>query len=299
MKQYDIYVFSGTGNTEKCAAFLQKELSALGAAAELHHVESGEETSQGNRLILCYPIHGFNAPNPMLRFCRGIPDGHGDVWFLKTSGEPLHLNDNSSAELVHILRRKGYDVKGEFHYVMPYNMVFRHSDEMASLMWKTAKQRIPAAARQILSDEGACTEAPLSARLMSGICRIEHGFYPLNGRLFRVDGKRCIRCMQCVNSCPTQNIRYENGRFRFGGSCTGCTRCSFNCPGAAIHIGLLDFIRVNGRYDFDRDPKKATIGRYCRKAYLRYYLENPDNTYDDHSADADNQTSRKNDDHGF
>lgn len=273
MKRFDIYVFSGTGNTEKCAALLHQELLALGTAAELHHVESGEETAQGDHLILCYPIHGFNAPNSMLRFCRGLPDGPGEVWFLKTSGEPLRLNDNSSAELVHILRRKGYDVKGEFHYVMPYNMVFRHSDDMASLMWETAKQRIPVAAKQILSGDGTYPMAPLFARIMSGICRIEHGFYPLNGRLFRVDRKRCIRCMQCINNCPTQNIRYEKGRFHFGGSCIGCTRCSFNCPGAAIHIGFLDFMRVNGGYNFELDPKKADIGRYCRKAYLRYFQE--------------------------
>ena len=270
MRKYAICVFSGTGNTEKCAVLLQQELSALGVSAELHRVESGEETAQSDNLILCYPIHGFNAPNSMLRFCRNLPDGHGEVWFLKTSGEPLHLNDNSSAELVRILHRKGYTVNGEFHYVMPYNMVFRHSDEMASLMWATARQRIPSAARQIVSSKGTCPAASFSARFMSCICRIEHGFYPLNGRLFRVDRKRCMRCMQCVNNCPTKNIRYENGRFHFGGKCIGCTRCSFNCPGAAIHIGLLDFMRVNGPYDFDRDPKESAIGRYCRKAYMRY-----------------------------
>ena len=252
---------------------MQRELLALGAEAELHRVESGQETAQGENLILCYPIHGFNAPNSMLRFCRGIPDGCGEVWFLKTSGEPLRLNDNSSAELIRILRRKGYTVKGEYHYVMPYNMVFRHSDEMASLMWETAKKRIPSAAKQIVSGEGARSAAPLSARLMSGLCRIEHGFYPLNGRLFRVDKKRCVRCMQCVSNCPTHNIRYENGHFRFGDSCVGCTRCSFRCPTAAIHIGLLDFMRVNGPYAFDRDPQKAMIGDYCKKAYKRYFGE--------------------------
>ena len=274
MREFEICVFSGTGNTEKCAVFLRQELLALGAQAELHHIESGVENVQGaSALILCYPIHGFNAPNSMLRFCRGLPDGRGDVWFLKTSGEPLRLNDNSSAELIRILRRKGYSIKGEFHYVMPYNMVFRHSDEMASLMWETAARRIPAAAEQVVSGEGSFPRVLLSARLMSGICRIEHWFYPRNGRLFRVDPSRCLRCMQCVRDCPTQNIRYENGRFRFGGCCTGCGRCSFRCPADAIHIGLLDFMRVNGRYDFDRDPKCAVIGRYCRRAYLRYFRE--------------------------
>ena len=79
--------------------------------------------------------------------------------------------------------------------------------------------------------------------------------------------------MQCVSNCPTHNIRYENGHFRFGDSCVGCTRCSFRCPTAAIHIGLLNFMRVNGPYAFDRDPQKAIIGTYCKKAYKRYLGE--------------------------
>ncbi len=164
-------------------------------------------------------------------------------------------------------------------------MVFRHSDAMASLMWETAKRRIPAAAKQIVSGESSVSKAPLSARLMSALCRIEHWFYPQNGRLYRVDTARCIHCKQCVRDCPTQNIRYENGRFHFGGNCIGCARCSFRCPVDAIHIGLLDFMRVNGRYDFDRDPKEAVIGRYCRRAYLRYFQEEPGDKHNIHNTE--------------
>ena len=38
--------------------------------------------------------------------------------------------------------RAGRVSKGEFGYIMPYDIIFRHTDEAASLMWETAKKRI-------------------------------------------------------------------------------------------------------------------------------------------------------------
>ena len=269
-----IYVFSGTGNTLKCAEELRDALAELGENAALHVIKDGSEKADEGDLVLCYPVYGFNSPVPMLRFCRGLEAGRGGrVWFLKTSGEPLRLNDASSGELTRILRKKGFEIKGEFGYIMPYNSIFRHTDEAASLMLETAKRRIPAAARAIAAGESAMPAPGPGAKFMSALCRIEHGFYPVNGRLFRVDKRRCLRCMKCVEACPEGNIGYENGRFKFGGRCVCCTRCAFGCPADAIHIGIIDFMRVNDPYDFSRDPAKAEPIRYCRKAYERYFFE--------------------------
>ncbi len=271
MNKLVIYVFSGTGNTMKCAEYLQQKLTEMGVRSDLHNIEQITVMDPEADMVICYPVHGFNAPEFMVRFCKGLPEGNSSVWFLKTSGEPLKLNDNSSAQLAHILRRKGYSIKGEFHYVMPYNMIFRHSDEMATLMWETAKTRIPEAARQIAAGTEVQIHSPLSAKVMSWLCRIEHPFFPVNGRLFHVDMDSCLRCMRCVKACPTKNISYEEDAFHFGGSCTECARCSFECPAAAIHIGILDFMRVNGEYAFDSDPSEAEIGWYCHDSYTEYF----------------------------
>ncbi len=80
--------------------------------------------------------------------------------------------------------------------------------------------------------------------------------------------------MMCVKNCPVNNIKYENGKFKFGGNCLGCTRCSFNCPKDAFNFGILNFMKVNGKYDFNADSSKAVIGKYCKKSYERYFSEN-------------------------
>ncbi len=274
-KRIGIWVFSGTGNTLKCAEALAAALTERGVAVGLHEIADGSETVTERDLVICYPVYGFNMPRILKPFCRHLTGG-GNVWFLKTSGEPLHLNDNSSAELIRILRKNGYAIKGEFRYIMPYNMVFRHTDELASRMWETAVKRIPDAATKIENGEETPITAPLSAKIVSALGSIEHWFYPRNGRLLRVDPKKCVRCQQCVKHCPTKNITFENGRFRFGKNCIGCVRCSFNCPTGAIKIGLIDFMRVNGPYDFTRDPKSAVPGRFCRKTYERYFADKRD-----------------------
>ena len=96
MNELGIYVFSGTGNTLKCAEALKEALDKKEIHSSFHEIKDGEAYHEEKDLILCYPIHGFNAPNIMLRFCREMPSGSGKIWFMKTSGEPLPLNDNSS-----------------------------------------------------------------------------------------------------------------------------------------------------------------------------------------------------------
>ncbi len=275
MKKADIYVFSATGNTMKCAEELRKNLIELGAEAEIKRIESGLERVErtGDTVVICYPVHGFNAPMNVINFCKGLPESGADAYVLKTSGEPLSINDDSSARLIASLKKKGYAYKGEFHFVMPYNMIFRHSDEMAAKMFQTAKRRMPSVAEVVFEGEEHSKKVSMKAKIVRGVVGIEHWGARVNGRFFTVDTDKCVKCMKCVKNCPTENISYENGKFKFGGNCLLCTRCSFNCPTDAFKIGIMEFMHVNGKYNFNADPDKAVIGKYCRKAYVRYFGE--------------------------
>ena len=277
-----ICVFSGTGNTLKCAEYMKEKLTALGEECALTRVENGEERLEvlPNTLVIGYPIHGFNMSYNMMNFVKGLPSLKGEtrdsavkVYFLKSSGEPLHANDNSSRAAESILRRKGYDVKGEFHYVMPYNMIFRHTDAFAAKMYVAAKKRIDKDAEIVFRGEERRIRRGFVSKLMSGLCKIVRSGMRLSGRFFKVDGGKCLQCGQCARNCPVQNIKIEDGKFSFGKKCIGCMRCSFLCPTDAFRIGLMDFMRVNGKYDFSADPNEAEICSYCRKAYERYFRE--------------------------
>lgn len=276
MQNIIIYYFSGTGNTKKITELFAEAFGARGAKVTLRDIVSCEAPSvEGyDGVGIAYPVHGFNTPEIVTDFAKKLPCGDGKALFaIKTSGEPLRLNDASSLELSRIAISKGYRFTGERHYVMPYNMVFRHSDAMAAKMLATAKERIPEDARAILNGSLPPLDYPLRARIMTVLCKIERPGMRLNGRLYRVDKDKCIGCMKCVRGCPVGNIKFEDGKFRFGGNCIGCARCAFGCPANAITTGLLNPIKVNGAYNFNADPDEAAIGAYCRKSYVKYFAD--------------------------
>lgn len=276
MQNIIIYYFSGTGNTKKITGLFAEALEACGAKAEIRDIVACDApvTDGYDAIGIAYPVHGFNTPEIVTDFAKKLPCGYGKPLFaLKTSGEPLRLNDASSLELSRIAESKGYRFIGERHYVMPYNMVYRHSDAMAAKMLATAKARIPKDAQAVLLGTVAPLEYPLRARIMTVLCKIERPGMRLNGRLYKVNKDKCIGCMKCVRGCPVGNIEFENGKFRFGGNCIGCARCAFGCPADAITTGLLNPIKVNGAYNFDADPEEAVIGAYCRKSYEKYFAD--------------------------
>lgn len=279
MKKAIIYVFSGTGNTMRAVALYKKEFENNGVATSVYVIKKGfadlPNPNEFDYVGFAYPIHGFNAPAIMLGLAKALPDSDRKEYFvIKTSGEPLRLNNISSIKMNSILKKKGYIAKSEYHYVMPYNMIFRHTDEMSVKMLDTLTALAPIEAREVLDGvEHKLKKVPFGT-LIAWLFRIEHSAMRVNGRMFKVDTDKCIKCGACVKNCPVGNISVEGGKFKFGGDCLMCTRCSFNCPADAFNIGILNGWRVNGRYSF-KMPEKAETDKhswYCKRAYERYFL---------------------------
>lgn len=282
MKNAIIYVFSGTGNTKKACDIYKSEFEKNGVETTLYTVKKGFENlpdpNNFDYVGFAYPIHGFNAPYIMLDLAKALPKANGtkQYFVVKTSGEPLKINNVSSIKFNDIMKRKGYVPFSEYHYVMPYNMIFRHTDEMAARMKNTLEQLASVEAREVICGvEHKLSKVPFG-RFVAWVVRIEQPAMKVNGRFFKVDGNKCIKCGACAKNCPVGNIKMDgNGKFSFGGDCVMCTRCSFNCPTNAFDIGMLNGWKVNGRYSY-KLPEKPEEGKhawYCKKAYKRYFEE--------------------------
>lgn len=166
-------------------------------------------------------------------------------------------------------------MESAWHYIMPYNIIFRHTEARAWQMYDTMRKLVPLDVRQYFIEGNPHVLHTLRGTgALTAAFRIEHWFSHINGRYFRVT-KDCIHCMQCVRSCPTGNIEFRDGKFRFHDRCILCTRCSFNCPKDAIRIGLLNGWRVNGPYRFQpsTEPGTNAHANFCRRSYERYFQE--------------------------
>ena len=282
MKNAIIYVFSGTGNTKKACDIYKHEFEKNDVDTTLYIVRKGFEKlpdpNDFDFVGFAYPIHGFNAPYIMLDLAKALPKANGtkQYFVVKTSGEPLKINNVSSIKFNDIMKRKGYVPFSEYHYVMPYNMIFRHTDEMAVRMKYTLDNLAPIEAREVICGvEHKLSKVPFG-RFVAWVVRIEQPAMKVNGRFFKVDGNKCIKCGTCAKNCPVGNIKTDgNGKFSFGGDCVMCTRCSFNCPTNAFDIGMLNGWKVNGRYSYKlpEKPEEDKHAWYCKKAYKRYFEE--------------------------
>lgn len=271
-------VFSGTGNTHKICRAIMEEWKKSGAECKYVSIEKGCEVRDPNlydRIVIGYPVHAFNAPEAVFDFIKRLPECSGErlVYLVKTSGEPLKFNDGSCARLYDKLHKKGYTVAGEYHYVMPYNMIFRHTDGMAARLWQAARRRIPHEAAEMLAGKVTKLKKGPFKRLVSFIFRIEQPAMHAVGRAFKATSA-CTGCGKCARGCPQKNITMAGGRPVFGKRCIGCVKCSFGCPENAIKIGILNGWKVNGAYNFEGTPATdEQICRYCRRAYLKYFKE--------------------------
>ncbi len=252
-----IYVFSGTYHTLKAAKMIGSHLEANHIKTCIHEVRypfvNVPLPEDGDYVGFGYPVHAFNSPLAFLRFVESLPDSMRNKAFLfKTSGEPARLNRESSCSLYRILKKKGCDVMLDTHMLMPYNIVFRYPDGLAKQMTLYAEALSELLTLRLLSGDRDVFRYSKLRRLISLIMRIEWFGAWLNGRLYSVKMKKCSQCMKCVKACPTANITFDNGKFRFGGHCAMCMRCVMYCPKDAVNFGIIRPLRVNGGYAFDK-----------------------------------------------
>lgn len=272
-----ICYFSGTGNTKKIVDLYKKAFEENNCDVTLYKIESKKfeyDIKNYDFVGIAYPIHAFNAPEMIVDFAKSLPKQNikQKYFIIKTSGEPLKLNNISSIKTKKILKKKNMILTNEYHYVMPYNIIFRHSDEMAYKMFETAKKLVPIDCNEIINHIPAKINNFFMGSFLAWIFRIEYWGAKFNGKKYKVNDK-CVHCNKCVNSCPTNNIKIENGKFIFGKKCIMCMRCSFMCPTNAIKIGWFEKWKVNGEYNFKKPENEENDKHknFCKKAYEKYF----------------------------
>lgn len=275
MKILLIY-FTGTFNTAYISKKAAAKFTAKGHQVDLYAIEGDKPCPQPanyDLIGLGYPIHAFNEPRIFRHFVRGLDLTKGQrVFIYKTSGEVYHFNDASSRYTKKVLKRKKCLLVGEYHFVMPYNIVFRTPDPFVKEALNEDEKALKIMVNNLEKGTVRVKRPHLVDNLMSKLCLIEHSCGYWNSFLMKVDEKKCVKCQKCVKECPNGNIVVKNGRIVFKHQCLTCMRCAFYCPTNAIKMGLLENWKVNGAYRFEEIAKNDEIpAKLERKDAKKFY----------------------------
>ena len=270
--------FTGTGNSKRVVDVINRNLSLLGHTMDEVDVTKDEvkNIDDYDGLVITYPIYGFNAPKPIIAYVKKMAKASENkkCLIMKQSGEHLFWNNASSLYLTSLLKKRNITVTNEYHYLMPYSFIFRHSDYMAFRMNNVMEGLIPLDLNDFFNSKEVHMKRFFLDRFFAWSLRIQWWGGRFNGRFYKVEKNKCIKCMKCINSCPSHNIEYdkEKGKFKFHGQCLMCQRCIMYCPRQAIKVGMFNSWRVDKPYTFVEAPyQKENHPNYCKKNYIKYF----------------------------
>ena len=277
MKYLGIY-FTGIGNTKRVLDTAKSVLLSYGHTMDIVDVTKDEvvDLNEYDGLMVFYPIYAFNAPKPIISYVKKIKklDKTISCLIMKQSGEHLFWNNASSIYLTKLLKRRNILVKCEYHYLMPYSFIFRHSDYMAHRMDNVMKGLVPLDMKEFLDNKESRIKRYFLDSFVAFLFRIQWWGGRFNGRFYKVKKNECIKCMKCVNDCPAHNIVFENDKFKFKGNCLMCQRCIMYCPKKAIKVGMFNSWRVDEPYTFkEAEFEKEKKPNFCKKNYKKYFQE--------------------------
>lgn len=260
MKCLLIY-FTGTFNTRYTSNILKEKFEKAGDEVDLYEIDPLKlerlNLSHYDIIGLGYPIYGYNAPWPFLKFIRYQKFPKGIRTFIyKNSGETEKVNDASSLFVWRKLKRSKAIIENEYHFMMPYNIHFRFEEELVKEILDMDEKLYEILLYEVKNHIPNIKRYKLWHKIVTRVVSIQFIGGDVNSFFYKVKKDKCIDCNLCIKQCPTQNIyRNDKGQIKFHHNCLMCMRCSFFCPTAAIDIGILQGWKVNGRYDFGKIRK--------------------------------------------
>lgn len=234
-----VIYFTGTGNSRFLARILASALEdELVSSPELIKQNKSGDFKSEKPWVFVSPTYGWQLPRTFRRFIEESRfEGSKSAYFVLDCGSGT---GNARAGLEELCAAKGFEFRGMAEIKMPENYiaVFSAPDEKTSeKLLRIGEKKALRAAEQIKAGESLPSKkAGLLGKFLSG--PVNRGFYrfTIGDRKFRVTDA-CVSCGRCAENCMVNNIRMENGRPVWQGSCIHCMACICRCPAEAIEYG--------------------------------------------------------------
>lgn len=262
MKVLLVY-YTGTYNTRFLTERVAERFEEIGYAVDRVEINSSAQVvdAEGYEYVgFGYPIYGFNAPHPFLKYFKKLRFPRGQKYFIyKNSGETLAMNNASSRKILRRMKRKGAVFCGEYHFVMPYNIHFGFDENFIRHIVREDKKLLDIMFYNLSHAVAPRIKSKLIYNFAAFFVSIQAIGGNVNSFFYSTDKDKCNLCGLCAKNCPHGNVTIKKGKVMFGHSCDMCMRCSFYCPKKAIKIGFLEGWQVNRYYDLSKFWKEDAL----------------------------------------
>jgi ferredoxin len=254
VNQIGIFYFSGTGNSENVANWINEYAIRNGIVSTMKKITDSEigkmeKLSDNSNIIFVSPVHGFNYPPIMIQFLLKFPKGKNNVHLLNTRAGMLlwkYITPGISGVAFYfaalILWLKGYKIKSMFPVNLPSNWISIHpglNDRTIQYLHTKNKEIVMNFSEKVILGKGN----------LKGLYEIVQDLivapiavlYYFIGRFILAKtffaNSLCNNCNQCVKKCPVSAIKIVNERPYWTYNCESCMKCVGNCPEKAIETG--------------------------------------------------------------
>jgi ferredoxin len=233
-----VYYFSATGNSLQVA----RDVAARLPGAELRSISDAMKSDQmpaADVIGLVFPVYMFGLPLIVARFCRRLrTDAKPYIFGVATCS----MADGTLLQLRRVLKARGLTLSAGFVVRMPANYTPLYgaiADARQKKLFEAEKNRAAEIAELVRRRTPGPIEAGNPAvdfffsRFLYKYCSPR---IPGMDKGFSVTD-RCNGCEVCVQVCPVENLRMENGRPVWLHHCEQCLACLHWCPEEAIELG--------------------------------------------------------------
>lgn len=239
-KKYDLYWFSGSGNTLDIAMCIYDTLIKNGKQAELIPIEKSrpEDINQDSVIGLIFPVAVQGTYPIVWDFVRGLPKVNGTECFMV---DTLGMYSGGIVGPVkRIVKKKGFNPVLACEIIMPSNFSRKEIEpEKDKETIRKAKDKAERFTMMLIEGNKSWHDIPLFSRLMSLFSRSKRLWNMLRKSMPpQIDADKCIKCGLCVKLCPVGTLVMEdkNSIPTAKDNCMLCQRCKAFCPKNALKL---------------------------------------------------------------
>ena len=232
--------FSGNGNTKHCMELFTEATG--GKAVSIESPDALDVLKSETEIALGYPTHYSNIPVIVKKFIQNNASlfKGKKVFIIVTMG--LFSGDGAGLG-ARLLKKYGAQILGGLHLRMPdaigdVKMLKKAANENINII-KAAESKITQTASQVKTGNYPKDGLFFWNRL-AGLFGQRLWFIPTANKLrtkLHINNEKCTGCGKCSTNCPTGSITIQGGKAVFSvGNCTICYRCVNSCPAKAITL---------------------------------------------------------------